>query len=200
MGVIRPTELIFATMLLLASQDLMAQRGGRHGGARGGDHPGNPAASGETEEMKDFERGFALQATPDQVSQFQVLSKRTESARRQAHDFLHMLETGTKPPDFSDPADDLKDAVQEAHDGSKEFMEKFSGPQKSALKGLTKKLAKANGDLAKQREALSQEAGRANADNQSMAAVLKKLEEAILVLQAQQIDLGKAMGIQPPPA
>jgi hypothetical protein len=148
--------------------------------------------------MKDFERGFALQATPDQLSQFQVLSQHTESARKQAHDFLHMIETGSKPPEFSDPADDLKDAVQEAHDGSKEFVEKFSQPQKSSFKSLTKKLAKANADLAKLGQALNQEVGRTNADNQSMAAVLKKLEEALANLRAEQNDLGKAMGIQIP--
>ena len=109
-----------------------------------------------------------------------------------------MIETGTKPPEFSDPADDLKDAVQEAHEGSKEFVEKFSQPQKSGFKSLTKKLAKANADLAKLGQALNQEVGRANPDNQSMAAVLKKLEQALMNLQAEQNDLGKAMGIQMP--
>jgi hypothetical protein len=92
----------------------------------------------------------------------------------------------------------LKDAVQEAHDGSKEFVEKFSQPQKASFKSLTKKLAKANADLAKLGQALNQEVGRTNADNQSMAAVLKKLEEALANLRAEQNDLGKAMGIQIP--
>ena len=196
---IRPA-LIFGTILLLASPHLLAQRGGRHAGAQGSPQPGKPAASGDTEEIKDFERAFALQATPEQVSQFQVLSKHTESARKQAHDFLHMIETGTKPPDFSDPADDLKDAVEEAHDGSKEFVKYFSEPQKSAFKALVKKLAKANADVGRMGQALNQEVERASADNQGMAAVLKKLEQALTTLQAEQMDLGKAMGIQIPPA
>jgi hypothetical protein len=196
LGVIRATTVIFAAMLILASQHLLAQRGGRHAGAHSSDHTGNPSASSDTDEMKDFERGFALQASPDQLSQFQVLSQHTESARKQAHDFLHMIETGSKPPEFSDPADDLKDAVQEAHDGSKEFVEKFSQLQKSAFKSLTKKLAKANTDLAKLGQALNQEVGRTNADNQSMTGVLKKLEQALANLRAEQNDLGKAMGIQ----
>jgi hypothetical protein len=198
LGVIRATTVIFAAMLILASQNLLAQRGGRHAGAHSSDHTGNPSASSDTDEMKDFERGFALQASPDQLSQFQVLSQHTESARKQAHDFPHMIETGSKPPEFSDPADDLKDAVQEAHDGSKEFAQKLSQPQKSAFKALTKKLAKANADVAKQGQALNQEAGRANTDSQSMAAVLKQLEEALANLRAEQLDIAKALGIQSP--
>jgi hypothetical protein len=192
--------MIVGVALLLGAHLLPAQRAGGHAGTRGGagGHAANPAASGETEEIKDFERGFALQATPDQLAQFQVLSKNTEAARKQAHDFLHLIETGTKPPEFSDPADDLKDAVQEAHDGSKEFAQKLSQPQKSAFKALTKKLAKANADVAKQGQALNQEAGRANTDSQSMAAVLKQLEEALANLRAEQLDIGKAMGIQMP--
>jgi murein L,D-transpeptidase YcbB/YkuD len=198
MAVIRLIVLILCSMLLLASPLLQAQRGARHTGERTADHSGNPASSNDTGELKDFERGFALQATPDQVSQFQVLSKHTENARKQAHDFLHIIETGSKPPEFSDPADDLQDAVQEAHDGSREFVEKFSAPQKSAYKALTKKLAKANADLAKQEQVLKDGAKAGNTDNQTLAAVLKKLEQALSTLQAEQTDLGKAMGIQIP--
>ena len=195
MDVIRSAGLVFGTILLLASHGLMAQRG-RHAGARGNGQPGNPNASSETDEMKDFERGFALQATPDQTSQFQVLSKNTEDAKKQAHDFQHMIETGAKPPEFTDPVDDLKDAVQQAHDGSKEFVEKLSGPQKSGFKNLTKKLAKANSDVARQTAALNQELGRPKADNQKIAAAAENLESALTNLRVEQLDLGKAMGIQ----
>ena len=197
MAVIRLTAIILSSALLYASPLLQAQRGARHTGAHGSEHSGNPESS-DTGELKDFERGFALQATPDQVSQFQVLSKHTESAHKQARDFLHLLETGSKPPEFSDPADDLQDAVQEAYDGSKEFVQKFSTPQKSAYKGQTKKLVKANSDVAKQGQALKAETKGTNIDNQNLVAVLKKLEQALSTLQVEQIDLGKAMGIQIP--
>ncbi len=195
---VRTRVMIAVVVLLLGAQVLLAQRGGGRSGGRGGagGRAGNPSAPSETEEMKDFERGFALQATPEQVSQFQVLSKNTEAARKQAHDFLHMIETGAQPPEFSDPVDDLKDAVQEAHDGSKEFAQKLSQLQKSSFKALTKKLAKANADVAKQGQAFDQEAGRAKADHQGMATVLKQLEEALANLRAEQLDIGKAMGIQ----
>ena len=144
---IRSTVLVVASVLLIASMPLHAQSGSRHSGSGGSGKPSaNPSSSGDTE-IRDFEREFALQATPDQVSQFQVLSKHTESALKQAHDFVHMIETGSKPPEFSDPADDLQDAVQDAHDGSREFVAKFSSQQKSAYKALTKKLAKANSDV-----------------------------------------------------
>ena len=198
MALIRLTSLVLASILVLAATPLQAQHGSRHTGASGSNHSGKPATSDDTAEIRDFEHGFALQATPDQVSQFQVLSKHTESALKQARDFLRMIETGTKPPEFSDPADDLQDAVQETHDGSKEFVEKFSQPQKSAYKALTKKLAKANSDVAKQGQALKEGAKSAGADNQNLLPVLKKLEQALSNLQAEQTGLVKAMGIQIP--
>jgi len=196
--VIRSTVLVVASVLLIASMPLHAQSGSRHSGSGGSGKPSaNPSSSGDTE-IRDFEREFALQATPDQVSQFQVLSKHTESALKQAHDFVHMIETGSKPPEFSDPADDLQDAVQDAHDGSREFVAKFSSQQKSAYKALTKKLAKANSDVDKQGQVFKQGAKGPNVDNQNLLPVLKKLEQALSALQAEQTDLGKTMGIQIP--
>ena len=194
----RLTVLVVACVLLLASMPLHAQRGSRHNsGGSSGKPTGNPTSSSDAE-IRDFEREFALQATPDQVSQFQVLSKHTESALKQAHDFVHLIETGSKPPEFSDPADDLQDAVQDAHDGSKEFVAKFSSQQKSAYKAFTKKLAKANTDLEKQDQAFKQETKGSNIDNQNLLPILKRLEQALSALQAEQNDLGKAMGIQAP--
>jgi hypothetical protein len=200
MAVFRLTVLFLSCILLLAFAfafaSVDAQRGSKPIGGRG-DHSGKPASDDSTE-ITDFERGFALQATPDQVSQFEVLSKHTESARKQAHDFLHMIETGNKPAEFSDPADDLQDAVQDAYDGSKEFVKKFSPPQKSAYKNLTKKLAKANDDVGKQGQALKQGTKVTDGDNQNLLPVLKKLEQALVSLQAEQAGLGKAMGIKIP--
>jgi hypothetical protein len=198
MAVFRLTVLFLGCILLFTSAFLDAQRRSKPIGGHGADHSGKPESSEDATELKDFERGFALQATPDQVSQFEVWSKNTESARKQAHDFLHMIETGTKPPEFSDPADDLQDAVQDTYDGSKEFVKKFSPPQKSAYKNLTKKLAKANDDVGKQGQALKLGTKGANGDSQRLLPVLKKLEQALLNLQAEQSGIGKAMGIQIP--
>jgi len=194
--VYRLTVLIFATVFLMGSCDLLAQGRGRHGGGVAVGPSGNPTAPTNTNEMNDFERAVAMQASPDQVSQFQVLSKNTEAAKKQAHDFRQMIETGAKAPDFSDPIDDLKDAVEQARDGSKEFMEKLSGPQKSGFKGLIKKLAKATSEVAKQGKALDLELGNTKPDNKRIASLVEELEKALTNLQAEQLDLGKAMGIQ----
>ncbi len=195
---IRLTVIVVGFVLLVASMPVHAQRGSRHnGGGSTGKPSGNPSSSSDAD-IRDFERKFALQATPDQVSQYQVLSKHTESALKQAHDFVHLIETSSKPPEFSDPADDLQDAVQDAHDGSKEFVAKFSSQQKSAYKAFTKKLAKANTDLDKQGQAFKQGTSGPNVDNQNLLPVLKKLEQALSALQAEQTDLAKAMGIQVP--
>ena len=53
----RSIVLVLASMLLVASMPLHAQRGPQHSGGSG-KPPGNPSSSGDTE-IRDFEREFA---------------------------------------------------------------------------------------------------------------------------------------------
>ena len=59
--------------------------------------------------MTDFNRAIALQATPDQIAQFQQLNKSTEAASKQAQNLIQPSENATRPN--SSRYADLSDAV-----------------------------------------------------------------------------------------
>jgi ribonuclease D len=145
--------------------------------------------------MKDFNRAIALQATPDQVAQFQQLTKSTEAVRNEAQNLIQLAENANKP-DSSRYAD-LNDAIEEAQRNNRQFVRSFSAPQQSGLKPLTKKLTKADSDVSKQSKALTQELGRSEIDGKKIANVVEKLDKALTGFQAEQLDIGKEMGIQP---
>jgi hypothetical protein len=75
----RLAVLALGIVLLFCSYHAFGQHGG-HGGGRGG----APSDSS----LQDFNHALAVQATPDQASQFQSLAKSTETARKQAQDLV----------------------------------------------------------------------------------------------------------------
>jgi len=186
-------RIVFLEIVLLMSPSaLLAQRGGRGAGAGAG-RPPTGAANTTPNEVKDFDRAIALQATPDQVARFQQLTKSTEAARRDARDLLEHADS-TKPE--SARYAQLNDAVGEAQSDNRKFVSSFSTPQQSGLKPLTKKLGKVDSDISKQSKAISQELGRSGLDAKKMAAVVEKLDKALTDFQIEQLDIGKEMGIQ----
>ena len=184
-------------VLLSCSQDLLAQHGG-HGGGRGG-APRSTGTGGTTDSsLQDFNHALAVQATPDQASQFQTMAKSTEAARKQALDLLQLAAKADRTADFSRQTTALKDALEDAQGGNKYFVKSFSKSQKSGLKELTKKLEKADSEVARQRKALDQQLGRAKGESGAIASTADKLEKALAEFQARQLSLGKEMGIQTP--
>jgi len=86
--------LLFQIVLLVCPSTLLAQRGG-HGSGRPSTAASNPTAS--TGDMNDFNRAIALQATPDQVAQFQQLNKNTETASKQAQNLIQASYNASTP-------------------------------------------------------------------------------------------------------
>ncbi len=82
--------------------------------------------------------------------------------------------------------------------GNKSFVKSFSKSQKSGLKELTKKLDKADSEVTKQKKALDQRLGLPQGNDEGVASMADKLEKALTDFQAQQLSLGKEMGIQVP--
>jgi hypothetical protein len=178
-------------VLLISPTALLAQRGGRGAGAG---RPPTGVSSTTSDEVKDFDRAIALQATPDQVARFQQLTKSTEAARKEARDAIQLADNA-KPA--STRYGQVKDAVEEAQSDNRKFVMSFSTPQQTGLKPLTKKLAKADSDISKHCKAISQELGRSDPDARKMATVVEKLDKALADFQTEQLDIGKEMGIQP---
>jgi hypothetical protein len=197
MRVNRSTVLALGIVLLFCSGQVWGQHGG-HGGGRSGAPRGTGSGEPNNSNLQDFNHALAVQATPDQVSQFQALAKSTEAARKQAQELLTIASKANRMADFSQQTSALKDALEDAQGGTKYFVKGLSKSQKDGLKELTKKLEKADSEVAKHRKALDQQVGRAKTETAAVASTADKLEKALAEFQAQQLSLGKEMGIQVP--
>jgi hypothetical protein len=169
----------------------MAQRRGGRGGGAGRPAPGisNP------DDSKGFQRAIALQATPDQIAQFHKLSEGTEAARKDAQDLRELAEKANSP-DLSHYENPLLSAVEGAQNDDEKFLQSFSATQKTELKDLTKKLGKADSDVAKQSKALKDKLGRSKIDDKNVAVATEKLEKALSAFQTSQRAVASEMGIQ----
>ena len=191
----RPHRL--AAILILCASSAVGQHGGPGGGRRGA--PGSAGSAGTSDSsLPDFNRALAVQATPDQASRFQSLAKSTEAARKQAQDLFRLAAKADDPAEFSQHVAALKDVVEEVQSGNRSFVKSFSKPQKSGLKELTKKLDKADSEITKQKKDLDQRLGLPQGDDEGVASLADKMEKALADFQAQQLSLGKEMGIQAP--
>jgi hypothetical protein len=183
-------------VVLLSGPNLLAQYGG-HGG--GGGHRGSPGAAGagtSDTELTDFNRALALQATPDQASHFQELTRNTETARKLVQELVQASTKADSATAWSQRTKALKDAVEEADGGTQDFVKSFSKSQKAGLKELTRKLGKVDAEVAKQWKALDQKLGEAKPDQGAISAAADLLEKALTELQSQQTSLGTEMGIE----
>jgi hypothetical protein len=148
-----------------------------------------------TDDLKDFKRAVALQASPDQVIQFQRLTKSTQAARKDAQD-LRLLAGSENKPDLLQHADLLTGAVEEALTENEKFVKGFSAAQKSGLKDTTKKLGKANSEVTKQSKVLTRGLGPNGNNGRQIISTAEKLEKALGDFQAKQCSIGSEMGIQ----
>lgn len=187
--------LAMGMMLLSCPLNLLAQ----HGGHGGGGHHGTPGTgTGDTSDasLTDFNHALAVQATSEQSSHFQDLTKNTESARKLAQELAELK--AERPADLSGRSAALKDAVEEAQGGNQDFVKSFTKSQKAGLKELTRKLEKADSEVAKQWKDLEKQLGEPNAKGVAFSGTAESLEKALEEFQSQQISLGKEMGIQTP--
>jgi len=185
--------LVCEIVLLLSPYALLAQHGGHGAGAaRPPAGASNPASNSD---MNDFSRAIALQATPEQVAWFQQLTKSTEAARKEVQSLIQQAESANKPE--SSRYAELSDSAEEAQSNNQRFVRSFSISQQSGLKPLIKKLSKADSDVSKQSKALTQELGRLKMNDKKIANVVEKLDNVLTGFQAEQLEIGKEMGIQP---
>ena len=186
-----------AAIVLLCTLAALGQHGGPDGGRRSAS---SGTGSGATTDsgLRDFNHALAVQATPDQASRFQSLAKSTEEARKQSQDLLRLDAKADDPADFSQHVATLKDAVEGVQSGNRSFVKSLSKSQKAGLKELTKKLDKADSEVTKQKKVLDRRLGLPQGDDEAVASLADKMEKALAGFQAEQLSLGKEMGIQAP--
>ena len=186
-----------AAIVLLCTLAALGQHGDPGGGRRSAS---SGTGSGATTDsgLRDFNHALAVQATPDQASRFQSLAKSTEEARKQSQDLLRLDAKADDPADFSQHVAALKDAVEGVQSGNRSFVKSLSKSQKAGLKELTKKLDKADSEVTKQKKVLDRRLGLPQGDDEAVASLADKMEKALAGFQAEQLSLGKEMGIQVP--
>lgn len=188
-------------IMLISSCSAMAQHhGGGRAGAYGGPGLSRPDGVDEKDTLKDFHQAMAVQATSQQVSQFAIVLKRTDTAKAALQKFLQ----GDAKPDAA-PAPsatqskgieiNLGDALENASTESKKFVEGFSEKQKSGLKDAIKRLEKAQGALAEERKTTVPSLEAMTPGTSEVASRAQNLNHTLEDFSDQELALGKEMGI-----
>ena len=185
-------SLILGLFLLTCPTVIFAQHhGGGHGGMSGGipGGSGRPDGVDAKDTLKDFHQVLAVQATSQQIAEFQALIKTTEAAQFTLQTFQQHSKQNNSAE--STGHDVLDKAIEAARDRNKKFQDGFSATQKSGLKEIVKRLAKSDSDLEQQEKSLDQVA----ASGPQAAAHADGLDKALLDFYNQELSLGREMSI-----
>jgi hypothetical protein len=186
--------LILACVLLAYPLTAAAQR---HGGGitGGGGLSGNSRPTGvkEDDTLKDFHQAMAVQATSQQTAEFQAAIKSTAEAKTHLQVFLEQLHKDDRSAE-SVPREPVDQALENARSANKKFQQGFSSAQKSGLKDIAKRLAKADSDLEQEEKKLDQSLLSKVASSE-VAARAESLGKALTDFYNQQLALGREMSI-----
>jgi hypothetical protein len=188
--------LILVCILLFCSDKANAQRHGGGGMASGGggiSGISRPTGVDEKDSLKDFHQALALQATSQQIAEFQGLIKSTEAAQAELQAFLHQVrkengaaETGRR--------ESLDHALENARNGNRKFLEGFSAAQKNGLKDISKGLAKTDIDLDQEQKRLDQ-SFETKAAAPEISSDAESLDKTLTDFSNLQLALGREMSI-----
>lgn len=190
--VIRALWLVLGLSLLINPDGVAQHRGGRGGGSRGGS---TGVSDNESQQTKDFERAAAIHARPDQMTQFQQVTKSEQTARKNTENLVQVAETVERVDLFHHTTAVTK-AIDELQSENDQFLLSLSDAQKSGLKDLRKKLGRANSEVSKENKALARELERKKVSGKQIAEVAKRLDRALTEFQSTQTAMGSEMGIQ----
>jgi len=206
MAVPRIAPLIAGVGLLVLSSSAIAQHGGG-GGRGGGGMMGSGMGSGglsrpdgvsDKDDLKDFHRIMAVQASGEQRAAFLKVASFVQGASERLQSFCESLARTSVVPVSSPLADReaaVRGSIEQARAGNENFLASFSAAQKSGLKDFTAKLAKAESELDRQMKMLDQLVESVRPDTGEIAAISGTLEKQWTSFQSQHLALGREMGI-----
>jgi len=171
--------------LLSLSAAALAQRGSSHA-------PPNvltrPDAVDSKDTLKDFHQALAVQATTQQIAEFQALLKTTDSAKSELERFLQHPQPG-------DSKSALDQALEAARSQTRKFIEGFSEKQKSGLKEQTRLLDRTDAALADQQKRLDPALEISTTPPAELASYLTAVDRSLADFSSQQLSLAREMGI-----
>lgn len=168
-------------LLLGSSASLPAQ----HHGDRE-TNPPVPTGPPPNEDLKDFNRAVALQASPEQINTFRQMTDSLAMAKKRVAEFQHP-EPGTGS-DYS-RAKAVSDSADEVQLDSERFLSSFNDAQRSGLKGLARKVRRAGAGITKQSKFLN---------HGPSATAVEKLSVNLQELEESQSGIAREMGIPVP--
>lgn len=177
-----------------------AQRHGGGGSSVGGGINGSVSGSNrptgideKDAELKNFQQTLAVQATSLQIAEFQALVKSTQAAQAELQSLLQQLRGANPTPDSAGRST-LDPSLEDARNRNKKFQEGFSEPQKSGLKDIAKRLAKADSDLEQEEKKLDQSLDL-KSPSPDIVAHAESLDKALTDFSNHQLALGREMSI-----
>jgi hypothetical protein len=180
--------------VLLAPVPAMAQHHGGGGHGMGGSVPGGsnrPTGLDEKDSLKDFHKALAVQATSQQIAEFQVLLKSTEATKAELTALRQLLREGSNTQELNSRGAAFDQALASARSGNKHFLDGFSAKQRSGLKETTKRLSKTDSDLEQEGKRLDQSLAIVSDAGARAEALTKVLAE----FSDRQLALGREMSI-----
>jgi hypothetical protein len=187
--------LILATALVIPPSKMLAQYGGGGGRGMSGGGSNRPYGVNTKDDLKDFHRLVALQATPEQKTMFARVVQDGQEASQQLKALRDMLQPPPAPADLPGRAAHLDQAIEKARTSNQSFVASLSPAQKSGLKDITKKLLKTDSDLARQTRDLSQAIQTAGAVNERALSSLAEIDKTLAEFRSGQESLAGEMSI-----
>jgi hypothetical protein len=185
-----------ASELLLVSAALVFPAAAQRRAATGsgaGTILARPDGVDSKDSLEDFHHSIAVQATSEQVAEFQALVKTIDAAKAKLQAFSDEKGKGNPPSGSAVSSSDLDQALDASRVGSRKFIDAFSPEQKSGLKDLTKRVGKTDSDFEAEERKLDQSLQIANAAD--IESRTQSLSKAFNEFSDGQLALGKEMGI-----
>jgi hypothetical protein len=196
---LKPTFFVVALLsllLLLACPiPMLAQHhgGGGHGVGSIPGGAGRPDGVDEKDSLKDFHQAMAVEASSQQVAEFQLLLKNTEAVKTELHSFAK----GGSTQEVTRDSRGLKlhDSFENVRVATGKFLESFSAKQKSGLKEATKRLERADAAVEDEGKKFDQTLQAGSTSGNAVTVRAASLDKALTEFSNQQLALGREMGI-----
>lgn len=183
---------VLALALLVCPLAASAQRHGAAGAGGGGISAiTRPSGVKEEDTLKDFHQAMAVQATSQQTAEFQALITITQAAQAELQKFQQQLQEGNAN---QAPRETIDKSLEDARSETRKFQQGFSPAQKSGLKEIARRLAKADSDLEQEQKKLD-DGWQAKAPAAELSARFENLSKALTDFSSQQLALGREMSI-----
>jgi hypothetical protein len=147
------------------------------------------------DDLKNFHEAVAAQATSQQIVECAAMMKSTEAANVELNTLLGRLNKENSTSDLAARSATVQQAIERARTENKKFLDGFSERQKSGLKEITRKLIKADADLAQQAKELDERGRDTKAASNLIPSSAQSLERALTSFKSQQVALGAEMSI-----